>query len=134
LFEVGPLLYTPGESLPELDHHEGHLVIVHILAQYLTLENDQVRLFFLFSFFGSIWVASFFFGSPGVFHSQVKNEEVWGIGPYLHDSDIVCILQHSGSFALTKEIPSFYAMVCTSPFLSPLLPSFLILIDGFHRL
>lgn len=41
---------------------------------------------------------------------KVKGRQIWGTGPYTADSDIVCMLQHSGLFSMSQEEPGFLAL------------------------
>lgn len=43
-------------------------------------------------------------------NEKVKGRQIWGHQSYTGDSDIVCILQHSGLFTLKYNKPDFYAL------------------------
>lgn len=65
---IGPVLYSPGELLPPLQHYFGSLLEVRVPGEHLSLSNPQV-----------------------------VSRQLWGSqGEYTSDSDVVAILYHSG--------------------------------------
>ncbi|XP_049851518.1 uncharacterized protein LOC126326132 [Schistocerca gregaria] len=78
---IGPILYNAEELLPELDPHIHNYIQINVFAQHLTTESNQV-----------------------------KSSELWGAKPYTSDSDVVCMICHSGIYTLMKETPKFYLL------------------------
>eukprot|EP01128_Nolandella_sp_AFSM9_P006991 TRINITY_DN3719_c0_g1_i1.p1 TRINITY_DN3719_c0_g1~~TRINITY_DN3719_c0_g1_i1.p1 ORF type:complete len:367 (+),score=54.28 TRINITY_DN3719_c0_g1_i1:27-1103(+) len=78
---VGPILYDPAESLPEILSSVNTLLEVHVLAKYLTLKNPKV-----------------------------KSNAIWGSGQYTTDSDVVAMLQHSGQWPLHEKPPDLFGV------------------------
>lgn len=68
-------LYMPFYSLPDLSNYVGSLIEVRIASEFLSQSNKA----FL-------------------------DRRIWGSDSYTSDSDMVCILQHSGYFDI-KELP-----------------------------
>jgi len=73
---LGPLLYKPGFEFSGLLSFIGRVLVVHIPAKYLTMNNEEV-----------------------------VERNVWGDEIYTNDSDLVAVLVHSG-LKLKDEPPN----------------------------
>lgn len=79
---VGPVLYKPGEEFRGLKKHVGKRLVVHIEAKHITTTNDQVT-----------------------------ERQIWGNNGYTADSDLICVLLHTGSLkTITAEPPDYFGI------------------------
>jgi len=70
-------LYRPFVPLPDLTDFLGNIIEVRVAAEYLSQNNKSF-----------------------------VEKRIWGSDIYTSDSDVVCILQHSGYFLIKELVPT----------------------------